>query len=648
MRKVPALLLLSVFVPALLFGQKSERQQLVERYVKELKSRDVATRVEAAQGLGEMEMIEGVDPLVQALSDRDAEVREAAAGGLWSSAKVAKPAIPALRKALADPVPAVVIRAAGALIAMDEEPSTMAAELRGVLQRGDAVDRFMAARALIGIEPGDRLADPIVDYLRRNAPDEKNRGDWSARSHNFDAGKKALRKLAETQDRKIIPPLMSRLNDSIHLMKPILLALGDMRPRPDRWIDTLLSLLNSVSPDVRETAVELLGKQTVAADVKVWAKPASRLVADREKNVRDEAIRSLKEARGLALDAIGAVVQAVKSEPDAEVRARAAEAVGEIGDASFAVDTAVKAAAAKEALPVLTAAVEKDASIEVRNKAMRSIDKLQIDTATTIDILARVAVEQKDRNLRLDALQLLRNHGKEAASAEAKIAPLKNDGDELIRRLTDAAIEAMKSDRYGSRKVSTTAAVDPAVRDKALEFLREHQYKFTEEAYFSALNDVELDIVKAFLDAGMSPNHRFASSYGNPAMRVVLEASEGCDPKVRPTPADTKAIIKLLLARGADVNAGDDRGNTPLMEAAEKCDAEVVKTLLAAKANMNAKNGSDMTAFEFGLFNATDGAAALAAAGFRLSAEKVKIYRQAYAKDPKKLALVAKATRSAK
>ena len=128
-------------------------------------------------------------------------------------------------------------------------------------------------------------------------------------------------------------------------------------------------------------------------------------------------------------------------------------------------------------------------------------------------------------------------------------------------------------------------------------------------------------------------------------MRVVLEASEGCDPKVRPTPADTKAIIKLLLARGADVNAGDDRGNTPLMEAAEKCDAEVVKTLLGAKANMNAKNGSGMTAFEFGLFNATDGASALAAAGFRLSAEKVKMYRQAYAKDPKKLALVAKATK---
>lgn len=647
MRNILAVLLVSLLVPSLLFAQKSDRQKLVDRYAKELKSRDTNTRIEAAEGLGDMEMAEAIEPLIAALSDRDAGVREAAANALWRSSEVAKPAMPALRKALADPAPAVVIRAAGALISMDEEPSTMADELRGVLQRGDEVDRFLAARALIGIESGDKLAGPILDYLRRNSPDPKNGSDWSALRDNFDAGKKALNRLAETQDRKIISPLMARLNEP-YLTEPLLIALGDIRPRPDRWLETLLGTLNSSNHDVREKAVELLGKQTAAADVKVWAKPVSRMVTDKEKDVRDEAIRALSNARGLALEAIGPVVQAVKTETDAEVREEAAEAVGEIADQAFAVDTAVKAAAAKEALPALIAALEKDASIKVRDKAIRSIDKLQLDTATTIDILARAAVEQKDRNLRLTALQLLRNHGKESAPAEATITPLKKDPDELVRRLTDAAIEAMKSDRYGSRNVTTKTAVDPAARDKALEFLRERQYKFTEEAYFSALNDVELDIVKAFLDAGMSPNHRFGNSYGNPAMRVLLQAQEGCNADVRPTPADTKSILKLLLARGADPNAGDDNSNTPLMEAAQKCDAEVIKILLGAKANMNAKNGSGMTAFEFGLVFETDGAAALAAAGFRLSPDKVKIYREAYAKDPKKLALVAKATKAAK
>ncbi|MEK6375913.1 MAG: HEAT repeat domain-containing protein [Acidobacteriota bacterium] len=647
MRNTLALLLVSLLVPALVFAQKSDLQKLVERYAKELKSRDVNTRIEAAEGLGGMEMAESIEPLIAALGDRDAGVREAAANALWRLSDVAKPAIPALRKALADPAPAVVIRAAGALISMDEEPSTMADELRGVLQRGDDVDRFLAARALIGIEPGDKLAGPVVDYLRRNSPDPKNTSDWSARRDNFDAGKKALRGLAETQDRKIIPPLMARLNENF-LTEPLLIALGDMRPRPDRWIETLLGFLSSSNGDVREIAVEFLGKQTAAADVKAWAKPVSRMVADKEKDVRDEAIRALASARGLALDALGPVVQAVRTESDAEVRARAAEAIGEIADESFAVETAVKAAAAKEALPALTAALEKDASVPVRDKALRSIDKLQLDTATTVDILARAAVEQKDRNLRLTALQLLRNHGTDAASAEATIAPLKKDGDELVRQLTDFAIEAMKSDSHRSRKVTTVAAVDPAARDKALEWLRERQYKFTEEAYFSALNDVELDIVKAFLDAGMSPNHRFANSNGSPAMRVLLEAEEGCNASVRPTPADTKAILKLLLSRGADPNIGDDNANTPLMTAAQNCDAEVVKILLGAKANMNAKNGSGMSAFEFGLIFETDGAAALAAAGFRLSPDKVKMYREAYAKDPKKLALVAKATKATK
>ncbi|MGZ7040627.1 MAG: HEAT repeat domain-containing protein [Thermoanaerobaculia bacterium] len=632
------MLLVSLLVPAVLTAQRSERQQLVDRYTKELKSRDVHTRREAAEGLGEMEMAEAVAPLIDALSDQDASVRAAAASGLWSSSEVAKPAIPALRKALADPATEVVIRAAGALIAMDEEPSSMAEELRGVLRRGGDTDRFMAARALIGIDPGDRLAGPIIDYVRRNAA--------SDRHDNFESGAKALHRLAETQDRKIIPPLMSALGSDPQVTNVVLETLGDLRPRPDRWVDTLLDNLNSSSPEVRDTAVELLGKQTAAADVKAWALPVSRLVNEKEKRVRDEAIRSLMNAHGLALAAVGPVVQAVKSEPDAEVRARAAEAVGEIADASFAIDTAAKAAAAKDALPVLTSAVQNDASTDVRDKALRAIDKLQLDASTVVDVLANAALTQKDRNLRLNALQLLQNRGKEAAPVEAKIAPLKNDPDELIRRVAEAALGAMHSDRYAPRNVpAATAAVDPAVRDKALEFLREHQYKFTEEAYFSALNEVEPDIVKAFLDAGMSPNYRFSTSYGNPAMRVVLEAEEGCGAKARPTPADAKVLLKMLLARGGDPNIADDRGNTPLMEAAEKCDLEVVKTLLAAKANINAKNASGMTAFEFGLFDATEGASAIAAAGFRLSAEKVKNYREAYAKDPKRLALVKKATK---
>jgi hypothetical protein len=146
----------------------------------------------------------------------------------------------------------------------------------------------------------------------------------------------------------------------------------------------------------------------------------------------------------------------------------------------------------------------------------------------------------------------------------------------------------------------------------------------------------------------MSPNHQFAGSYGNPAMRVLLEADEACNAKLRPTPADAKATLRLLLARGGNPNLADDRGNTPLMRAVEGCDVEVIQILLAAKADMNAENISGSTAFEFGLYGMTDGALALTDAGFRLNAEKVRIYREAYAKDAKRLAMIQRATRTTK
>lgn len=649
MRKVAVLLLFFLVVPLSLVAQKSEQQQVADRYAKDLKSRDTRTRVEAAEALGKLNLAEGVEPLAMALKDPEARVRRAAASALWSSSDVAKPAIPALRTALADPDFAVVMRAAGALIAVGEEASTMAVSLRGVLQSGDGVDRFLAARALIGIEPADKLAGPIVDYLRHNEPDPKKKDDRDGRDVNFQAGEKALRQLAQTQDGRIVPQLMARLNESPYLTAPILRSLGDLRSRPDRWIDTLLGSLNSSGPDIREAAVVLLGKQPAAADVKRWAQPVSQLVSDREKGVRVAAIGSLEAVHGLALGAIGPVVHAVQADSDAEVRARAARAVGEIADTSFPIDTAAKAAAAKAALPILTAAIERDPSLDVRTNALKSVDKLQLDAETAAAILAQAAVEQKDRNVRLAALQLLRNRGKEGASAAGKITPLKNDGDELIRRMSGAVLESMTSDNYGTRtNVSTEASADPAIRDRALEVLRENHYEFTESGYFSVLNEVQVEFVKAFLDAGMSPNYQFPRDYHDPALRVVIEAEDGCGSGKRPTPASAKALLKLLLARGADPNIADDRGNSPLMEAAERCDAEVVKILLAAKANMYAVNAMDISAFEFGLLRASEGAEALAAAGFRLSAAKVKDYRRQYANDPKRLELVKKATKVVK
>ena len=105
-------------------------------------------------------------------------------------------------------------------------------------------------------------------------------------------------------------------------------------------------------------------------------------------------------------------------------------------------------------------------------------------------------------------------------------------------------------------------------------------------------------------------------------------------------------MLRLLIERGADVNAADEHGNTALMEAASKgCDRETIKILLAAGAKIDATNAAKLTAFEMGLYSGHDGLEELIAAGYRLTPEKAKAYTQGYAGKPAVQAMIKKATK---
>jgi len=232
----------------------------------------------------------------------------------------------------------------------------------------------------------------------------------------------------------------------------------------------------------------------------------------------------------------------------------------------------------------------------------------------------------------------LRNRGRDAAAAADTIRPLAGDPNADVHRDAQATLDAMKSDYIDTKHVVQTAATDPDAREHALAYLRENKLEMSESAFNRALQEVDVEQVKMFLDAGMSPNIKFANAFGDPVLRAAIEMPGACESP------DGKTIVRMLIARGADAKASDDRGNTALMEAAQKCDAEVVKMLLKAGADINAKNKMGLTAFEFGLWSASPGAATIAAAGYRLPAEKVKMYREAYKTNPKILALIDKAT----
>ncbi len=235
---------------------------------------------------------EDIARAARALSDPDAKVRQDAASALWKREKAAAPAKAALVKALDDPSPAVVIRAAGALSYLGMSEAELAPARQRVLDTAGAKseDRFMAARALVGSAPPAKLVGPMLAYL-----DEYPTGN------NADSSRRTLERLAKTGDREVIAPIAAGIRSSKKTNAKVI----------------LLSTLRYFEPK--------------AADVAVWAPVAAAALRDPESPVRNEALFTLGHAGALAAPHADAVA-ALLSDPDPALRRRAAITLSEIGD----------------------------------------------------------------------------------------------------------------------------------------------------------------------------------------------------------------------------------------------------------------------------------------------------------------------------
>ena len=195
----------------------------------------------------------------------------------------------------------------------------------------------------------------------------------------------------------------------------------------------------------------------------------------------------------------------------------------------------------------------------------------------------------------------------------------------------------------GRENTATTPSKNAGSEAAALQYLRTRKIKLDEHSYFSALQQLDVPLVHAFLDAGMSPNGNLSEL--GPPLRVMLFASPACSPSVRPTRTEAKQITALLLERGADIHGSDANGNTAITEAASKgCDRELMRALIKAGAKINATNASGLTPFEMGLWMGHDGLEELIAAGYRLPPDKVKGYLEGYKDRPAAVAMVKKAS----
>lgn len=236
--------------------------------------------------------------------------------------------------------------------------------------------------------------------------------------------------------------------------------------------------------------------------------------------------------------------------------------------------------------------------------------------------------------IRSEALRELGRLGERAAPALEKIVAALEDPDKGVRRNAARAIGQVGDEKLG-RAALQRAAQDPEqdVRSEAKDALAklERIPQEREWEYRNALLKNDVERVKRSLDRGMKP--------------AIVFGPDACHPGVRPTRAETKAILAMMLERGADPNAAAEHGMTPLMDAARYgCDREVMRMLIKAGAKVDARSETGFTAFEQGLWMAHDGLEELIAAGYRLPPDKVKVYTEGYKDRPAAQAMIRKAS----
>ena len=434
--------------------------------------------------------------------------------------------------------------------------------------------------------------------------------DYSYRE-SVEAAEKALVEVAETKDRAAIPLLLAELRRSPASVPSLLTALAAYKPPPEHFAQILAEQMHARSPQTRYAALQQASHLTSDADVIIWAPEAIALIGDQES--RMEALSAL----------------------------RAAETLGEIGNASAPVSQKIKSDVAEQAKAALAAAAS-DKNGDLASNAIQAYNRLFLPTAEIVNTDILVAEGNGASGARQTALLYLRNLSGKARPVLDRVRALQKSSDKNIADEARFATEWIEQGGKGTDApvgIEAKTSASPETEGRGLAKLRAMGIEFNDWYFARSLSKEPPEAIQAFLDAGMSPGHMIDDM---PPLTFLIR--DGC--RNGQTPETTKQKAKILLAGGADVNQIDlVGGNTALMFAAESCDRTTVRMLLAAGAKMSIRNMTNSSALEGAIVAASPGAEELIAAGARLDPKTAKQYLESYKDNPKVVALIKKATK---
>ena len=119
-------------------------------------------------------------------------------------------------------------------------------------------------------------------------------------------------------------------------------------------------------------------------------------------------------------------------------------------------------------------------------------------------------------------------------------------------------------------------------------------YKMVKDLFFKkstfdlrlidAVKTGDINMVNALLTQGLSPNDHQPCD----PSALIIACNEGFE-----------EIAQLLIEYGADINYGDDSGDTPLIAAVVYGSQGIVRLLLQAGAKKNLKNRFGVTAIDY-------------------------------------------------